>query len=78
MKGNMTELAPQPQKLDVIPLHRTAQQIVDRGRHKRIRHKRDQRDRYIDIMVALSWTGMGFMIGYIVAMAYCLWAMGVI
>lgn len=41
----MEEITVQPQELDVIPLHRTTQQIITRGRHKRIRHKREQRDK---------------------------------
>lgn len=41
----MEEITVQPQELDVIPLHRTTQQIIARGRHKRIRHKRERRDK---------------------------------
>ena len=44
MKDTM-ELIPQPQELDLIPLDHTARQIIARGRHKRIRHKREQRDK---------------------------------
>ncbi len=44
MKDTM-ELIPQPQELDLIPLNHTARQIIARGRHKRIRHKREQRDK---------------------------------
>lgn len=47
MTGNIREIAPQPQNLDLIPLHRTTQQIIARGRHKRIRHKRARRDKAI-------------------------------
>ena len=41
----MEEITVQQQELDVIPLHRTTQQIIARGRHKRIRHKRARRDK---------------------------------
>lgn len=44
MKG-MEEIIPQPQELDLIPLDHTARQIIARGRHKRIRHKRERRDK---------------------------------
>lgn len=46
MKDTM-ELIPQPQELDLIPLDHTARQIIARGRHKRIRHKRSRRDKEI-------------------------------
>ena len=46
MKG-MEEITVHPQELDVIPLHRTTQQIIARGRHKRIRHKRVRRGKAI-------------------------------
>lgn len=44
MKG-MEEITVQPQELDLIPLDHTQQQIIARGRHKRIRHKRARRDK---------------------------------
>lgn len=44
MKDTM-ELIPQPQELDLIPLHHTPRQIIARGRHKIIRHKRERRDK---------------------------------
>ena len=31
--------------ISLIPLDHTARQIIARGRHKRIRHKREQRDK---------------------------------
>ena len=46
MKDTM-ELIPQPQGLDVIPLDHTPREIIARGRHKRIRHKRERRDKTI-------------------------------
>lgn len=45
MKGNMTELIPQPQEISLIPVKRTSMEIIARGRHKIIRHKREQRDK---------------------------------
>ena len=39
------EIIPQPQELDLIPLDHTPRQIIARGRHKRIRHKRERRDK---------------------------------
>ena len=44
MKDTM-ELIPQPQELSLIPLHHTPREIIDRGRHKIIRHKRERRDK---------------------------------
>lgn len=44
MKDTM-ELIPQPQELSVIPLDHTPRQIIARGRHKIIRHKRERRDK---------------------------------
>ena len=44
MARDMMELIPQPQELSVIPLNHTPRQIIARGRHKRIRHKRSRRD----------------------------------
>ena len=41
----MTEVTATPQELDLIPLEHTARQIIARGRHKIIRHKREQRDK---------------------------------
>lgn len=45
MTGDMMEIIPQPQELDLIPLDHTPRQIIARGRHKTIRHKREQRDK---------------------------------
>lgn len=45
MTGNTMELIPQPQELSLIPLHHTPRQIIARGRHKIIRHKRERRDK---------------------------------
>lgn len=45
MTGDMMEIIPQPQELDLIPLDHTPRQIIARGRHKRIRHKRERRDK---------------------------------
>lgn len=42
MTGDVRELRPE---LDLIPLDHTPRQIIARGRHKRIRHKREQRDK---------------------------------
>ena len=78
MTGNIREIAPQPQELDVIPLHRTTQQIIARGRHKRIRHKREQRDRCIYVIAALIYAWLGACVGLCGASAYFLWALGVI
>lgn len=47
MTGDMMEIIPQPQELDLIPLDHTPRQIIARGRHKRIRHKRARRDKAI-------------------------------
>lgn len=47
MTGDMMEIIPQPQELDLIPLNHTPRQIIARGRHKRIRHKRARRDKTI-------------------------------
>lgn len=46
MKDTM-ELIPQPQKLDLIPLHHAPREIIACGRHKIIRHKRARRDKTI-------------------------------
>ena len=47
MARDMMEIIPQQQELDLIPLEHTARQIIARGRHKRIRHKRSRRDKTI-------------------------------
>lgn len=39
------EIIPQPQEISLIPLDHTPRQIIARGRHKRIRHKRERRDK---------------------------------
>lgn len=78
MTRDMMEIIPQPQELDVIPLHRTTQQIIARGRHKRIRHKRERRDRCIYVIAALIYAWLGVCIGFCGASAYFMWALGVI
>ena len=45
MTGDMMEIIPQPQELSLIPLDHTPREIIARGRHKIIRHKREQRDK---------------------------------
>ena len=47
MTGDMMEIIPQPQELSLIPLHHAPREIIARGRHKRIRHKRARRDKTI-------------------------------
>lgn len=47
MMKDMMELIPQPQAISLIPLDHTPRQIIARGRHKRIRHKRARRDKTI-------------------------------
>ncbi len=54
MTGDMMEIIPQPQELDLIPLDHTPRQIIARGRHKRIRHKRMRRDKAIFGWAAVS------------------------
>ena len=41
----MEEITVQPQELSLIPLHHAPRQIIARGRHKIIRHKRGRRDK---------------------------------
>ena len=41
----MEEITVHPQELDLIPLDHTPRQIIARGRHKIIRHKRTRRDK---------------------------------
>lgn len=50
---NVTELHLQPQELDVIPVKRRSTEIIARGRHKGIRHKRMRRDRAV-----LGWAAV--------------------
>lgn len=45
MTGDMMEIIPQPQELELIPLDHAPREIIARGRHKRIRHKRARRDK---------------------------------
>ena len=45
MTRDMMEIIPQPQELDLIPLHHAPREIIARGRHKIIRHKRSRRDK---------------------------------
>ena len=42
MTRDVRELRPE---LSLIPLHHTPRQIIARGRHKIIRHKRERRDK---------------------------------
>lgn len=64
--------------ISLIPLHRTTQQIIARGRHKIIRHKRVRRDRCIYVIFALIYAWLGACIGFCGALAYFMWALGVI
>lgn len=41
----MEEITVHPQELSLIPLDHTPRQIIARGRHKIIRHKRARRDK---------------------------------
>lgn len=41
----MEEITVHPQELELIPLDHTPRQIIARGRHKHIRHKRARRDK---------------------------------
>lgn len=77
MKDTM-ELIPQPQELSVIPLNHTPREIITRGRHKRIRHKRERRDRCIYVICALIYAFLGLCVGFCGALAYFLWTLGVI
>ena len=77
MKDTM-ELIPQPQEISLIPLHHTPRQIIAQGRHKIIRHKRGRRDRCIYVICALIYAWLGACIGFCGALAYFLWALGVI
>lgn len=47
MMKDMMEIIPQPQELDLIPLHHAPREIIARGRHKIIRHKRGRRGKSI-------------------------------
>lgn len=47
MARDMMEIIPQQQEISLIPLDHTPRQIVARGRHKRILHKRARRDKTI-------------------------------
>ncbi len=53
MKDTM-ELIPQPQELDLIPLDHTPRQIIARGRHQIIRHKREQRDKSARWLIGIA------------------------
>ena len=53
MKDTM-ELIPQPQELDLIPLDHTPRQIIAWGRHKRIRHKRERRDKSARWLIGIA------------------------
>ena len=44
MTADYDDVIPQPQEISLIPLDHTARQIIARGRHKRIQHKRERRD----------------------------------
>lgn len=54
MARDMMEIIPQQQELDLIPLEHTARQIIARGRHKRIRHKREQRDKSARWLIGIA------------------------
>ena len=54
MTGDMMEIIPQPQELDLIPLDHTPRQIIARGRHKRIRHKRARRDKSARWLIGIA------------------------
>lgn len=45
MARDMMEIIPQQQEISLIPLDHTAREIIARGRHKHIRHKRERRDK---------------------------------
>ena len=51
----MEEITVHPQELSLIPLHHAPRQIIARGRHKIIRHKRERRDRCIYVICALIY-----------------------
>lgn len=65
-------------EISLIPLDHTAREIIARGRHKRIRHKRVRRDRCIYVICALIYAWLGACIGSCGALAYFMWALGVI
>ena len=48
------EIIPQPQEISLIPLDHTPRQIIARGRHKRIRHKREQRDKSVRWLIRVA------------------------
>ena len=54
MTGYMMEIIPQPQEISLIPLDHTSRQIIARGRHKRIRHKREQRDKSARWLIGIA------------------------
>lgn len=54
MTGDMMELILQPQELELIPLDHTPRQIIARGRHKRIRHKRARRDKSARWLIGIA------------------------
>lgn len=54
MTGDMMEIIPQPQEISLIPLDHTPRQIIARGRHKRIRHKREQRDKSARWLIGIA------------------------
>lgn len=54
MTRDMMEIIPQPQELSVIPLDHTPRQIIARGRHKRIRHKRERRDKSARWLIGIA------------------------
>lgn len=65
-------------EISLIPLDHTAREIIARGRHKRIRHKQVRRDRCIYVICALIYAWLGACIGSCGALAYFMWALGVI
>lgn len=54
MTRDTMELIPQPQELSLIPLHHAPRQIIARGRHKIIRHKREQRDKSARWLIGIA------------------------
>ena len=78
IKDTMVSIHAPTQELSLIPLHHTPREIIARGRHKIIRHKRERRDRCIYVICALIYAWLGACIGFCGALAYFMWALGVI
>ena len=58
MMKDMMEIIPQPQELSLNPLDHTPRQIIARGRHKRIRHKRARRDKSTRWLIRVAATSL--------------------